>query len=389
MRVLHFGRFDSPGFGGLERHVRLLLRGLANHVHVENLVAADEHAGPAYEERDGYRIYRAPSFGLLASMAVSPQLLLQARKLERTCHYDIVHLHFPDPLSHLAASLFPSTTRFVMTWHSDIVRQARLLKLYRPLLDQLLSRVDALIAATPAHFESSQQLSACPADRRFVVPYGLDYEVFRPTDRCRADASHIRSAHGNRRLVFALGRHVYYKGFEYLIRAMARIDAVLLLGGAGPVTRELQELANREGVADRVCFAGRIPEDQLPAYYHAADVFCMPSPERSEQFGLVQLEAMACRKPVVCCELANGVTYVNQHSITGLVVPPRDPDALAEAINRLLNDARLCERMGEAGYRRATSEFSLVRMVQGTLRVYEQVMGLAAGTLSRIPSVTT
>ncbi len=389
MRVLHFGRFDSPGFGGLERHVRLLLRGLATHVHVDNLVAADEYSGPPWEERDGYRIYRAPSFGLLASMAVSPQLLLQARKLEKACHYDIVHLHLPDPLSHMAASLFPSSTRIVMTWHSDIVRQARLLKFYRPLLDRLLSRVDAVIAATPAHFESSQQLDACSTARRFVVPYGLDYEVFRLTDRRRADVSCIRSAHGNRRLVFALGRHVYYKGFEYLIRAMTRIDATLLLGGTGPFTKELQQTAKREGVADRVCFVGRIPEDQLPGYYHAADVFCMPSPERSEQFGLVQLEAMACRKPVVCCELENGVTYVNQHSVTGLVVPPRDPDALAKAINRLLNDAGLCERMGEAGYRRATSEFSLMRMVQGTLRVYEQVMGLAAGTLSRVPSVTT
>ena len=346
---------------------------------LNNLVAADEFGGPSHEERDGYRIHRAHSYGLLASTAISPQLLWWARKLETAGHYDIVHLHFPDPLSHLASSLFPATTRVVISWHSDIVRQGRLLTLYRPFLDRLLSRIDAVVAATPAHFSSSQQLGACPAEHRHVVPYGIDYTAFEAKDPVLVRASHIRAEHGGRRIIFAVGRHVYYKGFEYLIRAMRKVDATLLLGGSGPLSENLRVAAAAEGVADKVRFVGRIADEDLPAFYWAADLFCMPSVERSEQFGLVQLEAMACRKPVVCCELHNGVTYVNQHGVTGLVVPPRDPRALAMAINTLLTDEALRKRMGDAGFGRATGEFSLDRMIQGTLQVYEKVTGRATG----------
>jgi rhamnosyl/mannosyltransferase len=125
----------------------------------------------------------------------------------------------------------------------------------------------------------------------------------------------------------------------------------------------------------KVRFLGRIAQADLPVYYHAAEVFCLPSVERSEQFGLVQLEAMACRKPVVCCELHNGVTYVNQDGVTGIVVPPREPASLARAIDTLLDDEELRRRLGEAGYRRATGEFSLAKMIAGTLAVYDRALG--------------
>ncbi len=374
-RVLHFGRFDSDAYGGLERHVRSLLAGLKNHMQVDNLVAADSLGGPMEEVRDGYTVFRAPSWGLIASTALSPQLLWQARRLERRHHYDIIHLHFPDPLSHLATVLFPRATKVVISWHSDIVRQEKLLTLYRPFVDRLLARAGAVIAATPAHFESSTQVQACPLERRKVVPYGIDYRVYEANGALLDRAAWLRASYGSKRLIFAVGRHVYYKGFEYLIRAMREIQGLLLLGGSGPLTNALRGVARDAGVSDRVHFLGRVPDADMPAYYHAADVFCLPSVERSEQFGLVQLEAMACRKPVVCCELHNGVTYVNQDGVTGIVVPPRSPEALARAINTLLDDEALSKRLGEAGYRRATGEFSLEKMISGTLAVYDRVLG--------------
>jgi rhamnosyl/mannosyltransferase len=125
---------------------------------------------------------------------------------------------------------------------------------------------------------------------------------------------------------------------------------------------------------DRVQFAGRIPDEDLPAYYHAADIFCLPSVEPSEAFGLVQVEAMACRKPVVSCELGNGVSYVNQHNVTGLVVPPRDPSALAGAVNRLLGDVELRNTMGRAGRARGKREFTQEAMCAEMLAVYRQLL---------------
>ena len=100
---------------------------------------------------------------------------------------------------------------------------------------------------------------------------------------------------------------------------------MLVLGGQGPLTEELRRAAAEAGVAPAFDFAGRIPDVDLPAYYHASDVYCLPSVERAEAFGIVQVEAMASGRPVVCCELGNGVTWVNQDGVTGLVVPPADP----------------------------------------------------------------
>ena len=260
----------------------------------------------------------------------------------------------------------------VITWHSDIVRQKNILKPYWPFLKRFVARAEAVIAATPAHFASMPQLAALSRpEQRAIVPYGFDFDPLREP---HPKAAALRAAHGGR-IVFALGRHVYYKGFEYLVRAMrALADAKLLLGGSGPLTDELTRIAIAEGIADRVVFTGRIPESELPAYYQACDVFCLPSVEPSEAFGIVQVEAMACGKPVVCSDLKNGVNWVNPDGVTGLAVPPRDERALAVAWTRILEDRELRERPGAAAASRAATQFSLAALREGTLAVYRRVL---------------
>jgi glycosyltransferase involved in cell wall biosynthesis len=374
VKALHFGRFYDENFGGLERVVANLLRGLSRTIGVANLVA-NERFRTDIVEVDGYRIYKVPSLGLVAAAALCPTMPYWARRLHRRDHYDIAHLHFPDPMSHLAAAALPRSVKLVISWHSDIIRQRRALRLYRPFLDRVVARADAVIGATPMHFSSSTQLGAADSRKLHVVPYGIDFTPFEDPGAVAA-GGRLREKLGRRFVVFALGRHVYYKGFEYLVRAMrdVREDALLVLGGNGPLTTALKHLSATLGVNGRIMFVGRISEYDLPAYYHAADVFCMPSVEPSEAFGQVQVEAMACGKPVVCCELQNAVTYINQHGVTGLAVPPRDPDALARALNRLLDDERVRLEMGQAAYARAKREFTLENMWNGTLGVYRNIM---------------
>jgi rhamnosyl/mannosyltransferase len=375
VRVLHFGRFYNDNFGGLERHVANLLDGLSGSIHVANVVANERFALDVVD-LPRYKVYKAPSLGLLASMPVCPTMPALIRSLERDGRFDLYHLHFPDPMSHLALSALPGDRRVVISWHSDIIRQKILLQLYRPFLKRIINRAGAIIGATPRHFSSSTQLSLSHHPDRFrVVPYGLDYSPYLATE-LDDQAARIRAAHPGRRLVFAVGRHVYYKGFEYLIRAMPDVapDALLLLGGTGPLTPQYRQLIDELDLGDRVRLLGRVPDQALPAHYRAAEVFCMPSVEPSEAFGLVQIEAMACGRPVVGCELHNGATYVNQHGTTGLVVPPRDPGALARALDTLLADQALAKRMGEAGRQRACTEFSLEKMWSGTLQVYREVL---------------
>jgi glycosyltransferase involved in cell wall biosynthesis len=371
IRVLTFGRYADADFGGLERYVLELARVLRNEAHFTNIVAARGSAPDL--EVVGDTIHAQP-LGSIGGVPVCPTMPFHAHRLHRRQPFDIVHLQFPcDPAAHLATVTLPRSVKRVITWHSDIVRQKRLLKLYRPFLERLLDGADAIIVPTPAHRASSEHLSGIGDRGQFhVVPYGFDLSHY---ERRPEAADAIRGRHGGRFLIFALGRHVYYKGYEYLIRALALIpQAELVLGGRGPLTASLERLAEELGVRQRVEFAGRIPEADLPAYYHACDVFCLPSVEQSEAFGIVQLEAMASGKPVVCCELGNAVTWVNQHGVTGLVVPPADPASLAQALEQLRTDASLRQRLGEQGRRRAASEFTLEAMARGTLGGYRAVL---------------
>lgn len=372
--VLHFGRFYNNNFGGLERQVTAIMEALHEDFSFDNLVANDSFHHEVISE-SAYTVYKVPSMGLVASVPFCPTMPVEAGILYRRRRYDILHLHFPDPLSHLSSYAVPGRVKRIISWHSDIVRQKRLFSFYRPFLNSLLEQTDAIIAATPGHFSSSAQIDMVRHRKKcHVVPYGIDFSRFE-LDAAKTDGLAIREHYHPKKIIFAVGRHVYYKGLDVLIQSMRHMrDAVLLLGGTGPLTASLINQAKTLGLHDRIVFLGRIPDDILPTYYHACDVFCMPSVEPSEAFGLVQVEAMACRKPVVCCELHNGVTYVNRHAETGLVVPPGDGQALSEALRCLLSDDALRIELGEQAYRRAKSEFTIEHMRTAMREVYLQVL---------------
>ncbi|MCR9144706.1 MAG: glycosyltransferase [bacterium] len=377
LRVLHFGRFFNDNFGGIERHVMLLLEELNQQpgVKADNLVAADRLKSEVLPVAN-YRVHKVASFGVLASTALAPLMLWRARRLIKSQGYQIAHLHFPDPLTALCARFFPRNTKIVISWHSDVIRQTTLLRLLKPIVDPIIRRAHAIVGATPGHFSSSTQLKVYPhPDQMRVIPYGLRLADYAETPAIKAGAQALRDQYPGKKIVFAIGRHIYYKGFEYLIQAMVDLpEAVLLLGGRGPLTAELKALAEKIGVADRVVFTGRIPDEQLVEYYYACDVYCMPSVAQSEAFGIVQVEAMACKKPVVCCELDNGVTYVNRHEETGLVVEPRNPAALGAALGRLFADDTLRHKLGKQAYDRAWSEFTTENMGTKMLALYRSLL---------------
>ena len=370
LKVLCFGRLPGASKGGMERHVESLIVGLAGKVRFVNLVPSRD--GPARDRRLGESlVYELPAFSLAYNAPISPTMPWRAWRLHREWRFDLAHLHFPDPMSHVAALALPRSLPIVVSWHSDIVRRKRFRAIYQPFVERILRRAAAVVVGTPAHFRSSEVLPVAGVqDKLAQVPYGVDFSRFA---HAGPGVARIRRRFGER-IVFALGRHVYYKGFEFLLEAMAALpDAHLILGGEGPLTRELRARAADLGVATRVTFVGEIPDEQLADFYFACDVFCMPSVEPAEAFGLVQVEAMACGRPVVCCELHNGVTYVNRHNETGLVVPPRQSAALADALRRLLDDVTLRERLGNAAAERVRREFSLHAQCEAMLKVYQRV----------------
>jgi rhamnosyl/mannosyltransferase len=278
---------------------------------------------------------------------------------------DVAHLHFPYPLGELANHFFGHARKTVITYHSDIIRQKYLRVAYAPLLARVLARADRIIASSPNYIASSPVLARYK-NKCVVVPLGID-----PTPFEISPSGSLSYGEKDRVRLLFVGHLRYYKGVNYLIEAMPETPrAQLTIVGSGPMERAWRELAQRLNVSERVTFAGEVSDAELPGYYAASDIFVLPASERSEAFGAVQLEAMASGKPVVCTELGTGTSFVNVNEETGLVVPARDSDALARAINRLIDDPALRARMGAAGRARVRDKFTLEKMVDQVMQVY-------------------
>jgi rhamnosyl/mannosyltransferase len=365
VKVLHVGKFYPPHMGGMETHLQALCGELQKSVDLRVIVSSDDRS-EAEETLSGVRVNRVPTRLMLASTPLCPGMISKLRASQS----DIVHLHFPNPMAVLAYLASGHSGRLVVTYHSDMVRQKFLGPMFEPLLHLVLRRSAAIIVTSPNYLSTSSVL-ARHRDRCEVIPLGIPLEEF---DRNKGKSvAAVREQYGDR-LIVSVGRLVYYKGFEYLIRAMTQVQGKLLIVGEGPLRRRLTALAAELHIADRVVFMGKIDHQLLVSCYHAAKVFAMPSILRSEAFGLVQVEAMAAGLPVVNTQLDSGVPYVSLHEQTGLTVPPRDPDALATAINRLLDDDNLRTSFGRAARLRAEQEFSLPVMAARTLSLYDKIM---------------
>lgn len=364
MRVLHVGKFYPPHKGGMEVHLKNLCERLGHSIEAEVLVAGETWKDTT-ETINGVRVTRAAMLFDFNAAPICPSMVRRIRQSRA----DIVHLHFPNPAGILAYLAAGANGRLVVTYHSDIIRQKIMGRGFQPILERFLGRAAAIIVTSNEYIESSPVLRRF-RDRCRVIPLGIETEKFKLVDEDTVRG--IRAQFGDR-IVLSVGRLIYYKGFEHLIRAMKNVEGRLLIIGEGPLRVSLEEATRAAGLGERVAFLGEI--DNVVPYMQAADVFALASVARSEAFGIVQLEAMACGKPVVNTRLASGVPFVSIDEVTGITVPPADADALAAAINRLLSNADLRSKLGAAGRRRVEQEFSADLMAQRTVELYEKVLG--------------
>jgi glycosyltransferase involved in cell wall biosynthesis len=365
MRILHIGKFYPPHMGGIEIHLQTLCQELLRHADVKVVVANDARR-LCRTEVDGVKVAR---IGKLFDLAAAPVCAGMAREIRRS-EAEIVHLHTPNPTGALAYLASGHRGRLVVTWHSDILRQRMLKQFFSPVDRIILRLARAVVVTSEDYLRTSRPLSGYQSKCR-VIPYGIALERFDNTEDHLVEE--IRWRYGPR-IVLAVGRMVYYKGFEYLIRAMKRVPATLVLIGDGPLRTALEKEAATLGIAHRIAFVGELQNEAVAPYYRAADVFVLPSIARTEAFGIVQVEAMASGTPVVNTSLDSGVPTVSLDGLTGLTVPPGNPHALDEAINRLLNDAHLREQYGETARRRALAKFSARAMSGTMLELYREVM---------------
>jgi glycosyltransferase involved in cell wall biosynthesis len=326
----------------------------------------------------GVRVVRLPRQLMVSSAPVAAgmpgALCAEARGPDRC---DILQFHSPYPWGELSFLMARPDVPSVVLYHSDIVRQRRLLAAYQPFLERFLDKVDLIIVSSPNMVRHSPFL-APRAGKCRVIPFGLPEEYFDPPRTVGERARELREQREGRPLVLFVGRLVYYKGVDVLVRAMADVDADLVLIGDGPLLDRLYQLAAANGVASRLTLLPPLGDVELLAWYRAADVLCLPSVASSEAFGLVQIEAHAAGTPVVSTDLPTGVPYANLDGVTGLIVPPSDAGALAGALRRLLDDDELRARLGAQARARALREFTIPRMIDQTLQVYAEAVDVHA-----------
>lgn len=374
MRILQFGKYWNKD-GGIETHVQSLCKGLAEEgLDIVNLVSSVNSKKSDFRI-NGYRVMAVPSLGIYNSTSISPLMRLAAKKLNKEKKIDLIHLHFPDPMSHIASMALPSSIPRLISWHSDIIKQKRLLKLYRPWQQRAIADAKVIIAPTSAHFLSSNQIPFdYPEKKRMIIPFGIDLNYFRLTPEISSGAKCIRENLANGRfVVFALGRHVEYKGFNVLLNAIALTKAHLILGGDGPLTEQLKAQASLLKISNQVTFTGRLTNIEVLQNYHACDVFCLPSITQNEAYGLVQLEAMACRKPVICTNLKNGVNVINPHKVTGITVAPNNYIELSRAIELLSSDTSMRVELGENALKHVNQKYSNEVMLSDHINLYKKI----------------
>ncbi len=349
-----------PWVGGVEKHIGDISEALVKRGWRVTALVCNDAWFETREWRNGVRVLRAPRWGSIWSQPLTTRYARWLKRLKP----DIVHAHTPFPLAWIMARRLPKTVPLICTWHSDIVRQRCIMPFLRPLELGFLRRCDTIIATSPTLLEKSNALKPvkekCTSIPLSLPPYNYD----------RLGRGGLLPT--KKPTTLFVGRLVGYKGLVYLIHAMKKVDAHLLIAGDGPLRVPLERMANIAGLSDRISFLGQVSDEEKLELYRQADIFVLPSISANEAFGYVLLEAMTEGLPVISCDLPTGVSYVNQHEHTGLVVPPKNSGALAEAMQRLLSDDELRKTYSMNARRRVLTEFNFEETINGVERVYRQ-----------------
>ncbi|WP_336360136.1 glycosyltransferase [Haladaptatus sp. ZSTT2] len=364
MKIAQVNKLYFPAVGGIEQVVRDIAEGVIEYGHESDVLCSVPRGVGRSETLSDVRVTRASSLGTSLSVPLAPTFPYHLRQAHNS--HDVVHYHLPNPLA-VASDFFVGNSRAptVVTYHSDIVRQARSLQFYRPLLHEFLSKAERIIVTSPPLLQNSRELqnhkSKCT-----VIPLSINIDDYpSPTP--------VNFTLSERPTLLFVGRLNYYKGVEVLIEAVRPLNVELLIVGDGPRRDSLEELAQSTNTNAHIRFYGYVSDDELGEYYKNSDIFVFPSIEPSEAFGIVQLEAMAHGLPVINTALPTGVPWVSPHGKTGLTVPPGEVEPLRQAISQLTSNVDYQAELGQKARERVEKHFDKKQMIESTLNVYRSL----------------
>ena len=387
MKIGYFvGKFpylnDIPGYryGGGEVVAYNLAINMAKRGHNVHVFTTSANHREFIENREGLIIHRYRTIVKMIQRNISLGLVFKPLKEL----LDIVHVHVGCTPFELIGSLQYAKINkkpLIVTYHGDVVPSydglmyKSSVQIYNIATKKVLEYADTIV--TPSRYYINESLFLEDYKYKIVeIPNGInlrDFEVPYSKEECRRKLG----LSVDKRIILFLGVLHPKKGPDILLKAMPSViseipDSELVIVGDGVMRRELEELSRKYEVKGHVKFVGFVDENLKPLYYKAADVFCLPSIITSESFGIVNLEAMACGVPVVASKIG-GIPDVVKNGKTGLLVPPRDPKALAEAIICLLQDENVRRKMGRNARKKAEN-YSWKRIAEKYERVYEELI---------------
>lgn len=367
-KVLQLGKYYTEK-GGIETVTQLLVDSLQCDNTIDVLCFSKKNKNEIRQTGQS-TIWECASFFFLFSTSISFSFFSRFRKIRN--NYDIILLHAPNPLAAIALWLFPTRAKVVIQWHGDILNKGFLYTLFRFFERKMVLKAEKILATSDIYARESEVLKTV-AYKTEVVPLGIDENNLQST---AASVKAIKSQFKNKKIVFSLGRFVYFKGFEYLIKSALELDndIVILIGGFGPLNSKYQKLIVDNNLEKKVFI---IPEDNKVCwgnYYSACDVFCLPSIEKAESFGLVLLEAMSFSKPIVATNIpGSGTPWVNENNVTGYNVTPKNSKELVGAIHKVLHSGNL-STMSKNSRLRFEQNFTHKQMVNNILLIFQRLL---------------
>lgn len=368
-KILHISKFYHPYYGGIEDVVYTIVSELRND-YEQRVICFNHERGTIRTLDNGIEILRISTPLSISSQPISFSYYRHLRREIKRFKPDYVHLHLPNPLICiylLLCNLYGA--KLVVHWHADILGKKFLYNFCRPIEQLILKRAEVIISTSTQYVNGSIPLKKYQS-KVIVLPNTINENKFYLYDGEEAEVEKIRERYKGKKIVFFIGRHVEYKGVDYLIRAINDIDkeAIVLIAGTGQETQHLKRLS--ESCSDRVVFLGRLPNEIMKYYFYASDVFVFPSIDRREAFGVALAEALYCKLPAVSFKINDsGTTWVNQNGVTGEVVEKIDEKELAMAINKILRDEDLRKRYSKNAHEWVCKNF-LPNQIQKLKHVY-------------------
>lgn len=370
IKVLQVNKLYYPEIGGIEKTLQQLAEGLNDKTDLKVLVC-QKKGKKIRENINGVDVYRADSLGVMASVPISFSFIRDFRRLSKD--RDIVHLHMPFPLGDLACLLSGYKGKVVVYWHSDVVKQKYWMYLYKPIMNRFLKRADLILVGAPGVAKGSKYLAPY-LQKCKVVPFAVEDRIFNEGGSFLRENGYDRMNEEMHYLF--IGRLVYYKGCSVLLEAFAGVkgNVKLTMIGNGALEQDLKKKSRQFGIENKVKFVGSVPPSELKRYFEEADVFVLPSIERSEAFALVQLEAMAYGIPVINTNLPSGVPEVSIHLETGLTVEPNQVQPLTDALEWMRNNKEKRLKMGMAARERVERCYTEKKMINSIQMAYSKLM---------------